>query len=55
MIFGQKIIFFKATHLTAMKFGILIPKDDLVKMWASCGEICSVVFLWLFFVIFGEK
>ena len=47
MIFGQKIIFFKTTHPTAVEFGILVPRDDLVKFYKS-GRIFET------FICFGK-
>ena len=48
VIFNQKIIFFKVTYLTELKFGILVLWDDLVERLANFGAICTVVFLRLF-------
>ena len=55
MIFGQKIIFFKTNRPTALKFGILVHDNNLVEMWANCGEICNVAVFKAIFVIFGQK
>ena len=55
MIFGKKIIFFKTSHPTALKFSILVHDDNLFEIWANCGEICNVAVFKAILVIFGQK
>ena len=55
MIFGQKIIFFKTDYPTAMKFGILVPRNDLVEKWAGFGNLLFFNFRNIFFFKFLLK
>ena len=49
MVFGQKIIFFKTNHPTALKFGIQVPGDDKVQKCSNFDEICYFLILGIFF------